>query len=162
MMIHAGIVAMRKMYAVVRSAICMIACGDSEVVIVTVCIARIDSHPPCVAYHINRTEEIVTIHKLTVLTIAEHIHEVLIAHIKQIVVIVYGIIITVNYIVNHFIHLIEEIEVNLIHIFVLAIVQSEFISHTVGEETGLATNIRQTHSCKTPDTDSCQGYKQDS
>lgn len=158
-MIHTGIVAVCKMDAIVSTTIGVIVHRYTKVEIVAICITCIDTHPPSAIYHIDRTIEIVAIDKSAVLTVTEHIHKVLIAHIEQIVIIVNGIVIAIHYIVNHLVHLIEEIKINLIYIIVLAVTESKFMSHTVGKEACLTTDFRQTHRRITLYTYSCQGYK---
>ena len=150
---------MSEVYAVVSPCISMVARRNTEVEVVAVGIAVPDAHPPRVTYHIYGTVEVVALHKLAVLTVAEHIHEVFVAHVEQVVVIVDGIVISVYHIVYHLIHLIEEVEVDFIHIVVLTVREPQLMSHTVGKEACLATDIGQTHRCKTLCTDSCQGYK---
>lgn len=158
-MIHTCIVTVCKVDTVVGTTVGVIMSRYTKVEIVAVSITRIDTHAPTPLYHIDRTVEIVAIDKPAVLTVTEYIHKVLIAHIEQVVVIVNGIVITIHYIIDYLVHLIEEVEINLIHIFVLAVAESKFISHTVGKETCFATDLRQTHRCITLCTYSCQGYK---
>ena len=105
------------------------------------------------------TEEVIAIDKLTILTTTQHIHQILITYIEQIVVIVNSIIITIYHIIYHLIHLVEKVKVYLVHILILTVVKSQFVSHTIGKETSLATDIKQIHRCITLCTDSCQSYK---
>ena len=119
--IPVSIIAEREVYAIVCTIIIVITYGHIEIEIVTITVAAPYSHRPFITYQMYGTEEVVSIHKLTVLPTAKHIHEVFITHIKQIVVIVDGIVIPKHHIVNHLIDLIEEIKINLIHIFVLTI-----------------------------------------
>lgn len=120
-MIPVGIVAVSKVDTVVGSNIGMIACRDAEVIVVAVGVAIPDAHTPCVAYHIYRTVEIVAIHKPAILAAAKHIHEILIAHVEQIVVIVDGIVVSIYHIINHLICLIKEVEVDFKHIIILTV-----------------------------------------
>lgn len=157
-LISVGIVAVSEVDTVVSSNIGVIACGDTEVIVIAVGVAIPDTHTPCVAYHIYRTIEIVAIHKPAVLAAAKHIHEILIAHVEQIVVIVDGIVVSIYHIVYDLVYLVEEVEVDFIHVIVLAVRQSEFVSHTVGEEAGFTTDVVQAHCSITLCTDSCQDY----
>jgi len=141
MVIHAGIVAVSEVYAVVSTDIRVVTCGGAEVEVVAVGIAIPDTHTPRVTYHIYGAVEVVALHKPAVLAVAEHIHEVFVAHVEQVVVIVDGIVVSVHHIVYHLIHLIEEVEVDFIHIVVLTVRESEFMSHTVCKEACLATDI---------------------
>ena len=158
-MIHTSIVTVSKMDTIVSTTIGVIVHRHTKVEIVAVSITRIDAHTPTSLYHIDRTVEIVTIDKSAVLTVTEHIHKVLIAHIEQIVIIVNGVVIAIHHIVNHLVHLIEEIEIDFIYIIVLAVTKSKFMSHTVGKEACLTTDFRQAHRRITLHTYSCQGYK---
>ena len=157
MLVSVSIETMGEMNAIVRTAIRVISDRNTEVEVVTVIIALPDAHSPGTAYHVYRAIEVVTFHELAVLSVAQHIHQVLITYIEQIVVIVNGIIVSEHHIVYHLIDLIEEVEVDFIHIVVLAVRESEFVSHTIGQEACFATDIAQTH-CHTLYTDSCQGY----
>lgn len=145
MCIDTCIVAIDVMYAIVSTNVSMIVHGYTEVEIVVVRILCIDTHSPSIAYHIDGAVEIVPIDKSTVLTTAKHIHKVFVAHIEQIIVVVYCIVISIYNIIDNLIHLKEEVKINFIYIFVLTIVQSELISHTVGKETCFSTNLRQAH-----------------
>ena len=156
--IPVGIVAVSEVDTVVGPDIGVIACRDAEVIVVAVGVATPDAHTPCVTYHIYRTIEIVAIHKPAVLAAAKHIHEILITHVEQVVVIVDGIVVSIYHIVYDLVHLVEEVEVDFIHVIVLAVRQSELVSHTVGEEAGFTTDVAQTHGCITLCTDSCQDY----
>lgn len=157
--IPVGIEAEREVYAIVRTIIIVIVHGRIVIVIVAIAVSAPYSHRPFATYQMYGTEEVVAIHKLTVLTAAKHIHQIFVAHIEQIVIIIDGIVISKHHIVEHFINLIEEVKIDFIHIFILTIRESELISHTITEEAGLAADIRQTHCCKTLCTDSCQSYK---
>ena len=156
--IHRCIVAVGKVYAVVGSAIGMIARGGAIIVVVAVGVAGIDTHTPSVPVHIQRTVEVVALDEAAVLPAAKHIHEVFVAHIEQIVVVVDGVVVAVRHIVDNFVDLVEEVEVYLIHVFILAVAEAQFVAHTVGKETCLAADIGQAHCRKTVCTDSCQGY----
>ena len=147
------------MYAIVSTTIVMIANGSTKVEIVTIIIARIDSQRPIITYHIDRTIEIITIDKLAILAITQYIQEVLITHIEQVVIIIHCIIIAIHDIINHLIYMIEEIEVDFVHIFILTIAESQLMAHTIGKETCFTTYITQTHCRPTVGTNSCQGYK---
>lgn len=105
MCIDASVIAMNKMYAIVSATVSMIVYRYTEVEIVVVRILCIDTHPPCIAYHMDRTVEIVPIDKSAVLTTTKHIHEVFVTYIEQIIVIVYRIVISVYNIIDNFIHL---------------------------------------------------------
>lgn len=159
MVVNTGIVAMCKVDAVMSATIRMIACGNTEIEVVAVGIAVPDTHSPRTTCHIYGTIEVVALHKPAVLTVAEHIQEVFVAHVEQVVVIVNGIVVSIHHIIYHLIHLIEKIKIDLIYIVVLTVRESEFMSHTVGKESCLSTDLGQTHRCKTLYTDSCQGYK---
>ena len=157
--IHRCIVAVGKVYAVVGSAIGMIARGGAIIVVVAVGVAGIDTHTPSVPVHIQRTVEVVALDEAAVLPAAKHIHEVFVAHIEQIVVVVDGVVVAVRHIVDDFVDLVEEVEVYLIHIFILAVAESKLVSHTVSEESCFTADVHNTHCCPTVDVNSCQGYK---
>ena len=157
--IQVGIVAVGKVYAIVGATIGVIACGCAEIEVVAVGVAVPDTHAPCVSCHIYRTVEVVAIDKPAVLAAAENIHEVFVAHVEQIVVVVDGIVVAIHHIVDYLIHLIQEVKVDFIYVVVLTVRESQFVSHTVGKEARLATDVGQTHRCITLCTDSCQSYK---
>ena len=159
MVIQSGVVAMSKVYTIVGTTIRIIAYRYTEVEVIAITITRIDAHTPLTTNQVYGTEEIIAIDKLTILTAAQHIHQVLISHVEQIVIIVNGIVITIRYIIYHLIHLVEEVKIYLVYILILAVAKSQFVSHTVSKETSLATDIKQTHRCITLCTDSCQSYK---
>ena len=159
MAIAISVITMNKVYTIMGTYIRMITHGSAIIIETKICIMRIDTHAPTIPHHIYRTIEIVTLHKTAILTITQHIHQVLIAHIEQVIIIVYRIIVSVHDIVNNLIHLIEEVKVNLIHILILAIAESQLMSHTVGKETCLTTDITHVHRRPTVGTDSCQSYK---
>ena len=123
-LIPVGIETEREVYAVVCTIIIMIIQGHIEVEIVAVTIAAPYSHRPFATNQMYGTEEVVAIHKPTILTAAKHIHQVFVAHIEQIVIIIDGIIISKHHIVEHFINLIEEVKIDFIHIFILTIRES--------------------------------------
>lgn len=158
MFVSVSIETMGEMNAIVSTVISVIGYGDAEVEVVAVIIAFPDAHSPSTAYHIQRTIEVIALHELAILSIAQHIHQILITYIEQIVVIVNGIVVSEHHIIYHLIDLIEEVKVDFIHIVVLAVRESEFVSHTIGQEACFATDIAQTH-CHTLCTDSCQGYQ---
>ena len=139
--ISVSIVTEVKVYAVVRTIIGQVACGSAKVEVVAIVISIPDAHTPRASCHVYRAEEVVTFHELAVLIVAQHIHEVLIAHIEQVVVIVYGIVISIHHIVNHLVHLIEEVKVYLIHILILAVREPKLMPHAVGEEACFATDF---------------------
>lgn len=147
------------MYAIVGTDIGCEAHGSTEVEVVTVCIVCPDAHSPRVPHHVKRTVEVVTVHEPAVLIVTEHIHEVLVAHVEQVVIIVDGVVISIHHIIDNLIHLIQEVEVDFVHIFKLAVREAQLMSHTVGQEARFATDIAQTHCCETLCADSCQGYK---
>ena len=159
MVIQVGIVAVNKVYTVVGSAICVIACGNTEVEVITVTIAVPYAHAPRIPYHIYRTIEIVALHKPTVLAATEHIHEVLITHIEQIVVVVDCIIVSIYHVVYHLVHLIQEVKVDFIHVIVLTVRESQLMSHTVSKEACLTTHVGQVHRGITLCANSCQSHK---
>lgn len=157
-MIHAGIVAVGKVDAVVGSAIGVVAHGRTEVEVVAVGIALPDAHTPRVAHHVEGTVEVVAADKLAVLAVAEHIHEVFVAHVEQVVVVVHRIVVSVYHIVNHLVHMIEEVEVYLIHILILTVREAQLVPHAVAQEACFVTYLAQAHRCEALCTDSCQGY----
>ena len=81
-MIHTGIVAVSKVNSVVGATIGVIMNRYIKVEVVAISIPRIDAHAPMPLYHIDRTIEIVALDEPAVLTVAEHIHKVFIAHIE--------------------------------------------------------------------------------
>lgn len=119
--IQSSIVAVAEVDTVVGTAISMVACGYAEVEVVAVVVTVPDTHSPGMTYHIYRTEEVVAVDKSTVLTATEHINEVLVAHIEQIVVVVYSIVISIYYIVDYLVYLIQEVKVDFIHVVVLTV-----------------------------------------
>ena len=157
--IYAGIVAVDKMDAVVGTVVGEVAGRNAEVVEAPVGVTLPDTQAPRMAYHIEGAEEVVAPHKPAVLTATEHVHEVFVAHVEQVVIVVYGVVVSVYHIVYHLIRLVEEIEVDLVDVVVLAVRQSELVAHTVGKEACLATHVGNAHRCPTLCTDSCQGYK---
>lgn len=159
MVVHAGIIAMLEVYAVVCTNIGMIAGGSIEVEIVTIVVALIDAQPPRVTYHIDGTVEVVAVDESTVLAVAQHVHQIFVAHIKQVVIVVDGIIVAVYDIVDNLAHLIQEVEIDFIHIIILAVIESELVAHAVGKEAGIATDVMQVYRRKTLCADSCQGYR---
>jgi hypothetical protein len=121
MVIHTSIIAMSKVYSIVSTAIGMIACGYAEIEVIAIVVAVPYTHSPRMPYHIYRTVEVVTINKSTVLTTTEYIHKIFVTHVEQVVIVVYSIIISIYYIIDHFINLIQEIKVDFIHIIVLTV-----------------------------------------
>lgn len=158
MLVSVGIETVRKMYAAVSAIIRIVERGDAKVEIVAIRITIPDTHTPRAIHHIDGAIEVVAIHKLTILAIAKHIHQVLVAHIEQIVVIVDGIVVSEHHIVEHLIGLVEKIKVDFKHIVILSVRESELMSHTVGKEARLVANLVHTHRSKTLHTDSCQDY----
>jgi hypothetical protein len=118
------IVTVRKVYAIVCSTITVIAYGCAVVEVVTVIVVCIDTHSPTISYHIDRAIEVIAVDESTILATTQYIHEIFVTHIEQIIVVVYSIIVSVYYIVNDLIGIVKEVEVNLIHIFILAIAES--------------------------------------
>ena len=119
--IQSCIIAVGKVNTVVGTNIRVVACGHAEVEVVAVVVTVPDTHSPRTTYHIYRTVEVVTVDESTVLTATEHIHEVFIANIEQIVVIVNSIVVSIYYIVYYLVHLIQEVKVDFIHVVVLTV-----------------------------------------
>jgi hypothetical protein len=94
---------------------------NAKVEVVAVRIAIPDAHSPSTSRHIDGAIEVVACHKPTILAITKYIHQVLVAHIEQIVVIVDGIIVSEHHIVEHLVGLVEEIKVDFKHIVILAV-----------------------------------------
>lgn len=131
MQVSVGIETVRKMYAAVSTIIRIVERGDAKVEIVAIRITIPDTHTPRAIHHIDGAIEVVAIHKLTILAIAKHIHQVLIAYIEQIVVIIDGIIVSEHHIVEHLVGLMKEIKVDFKHIVILTVRESELVSHAV-------------------------------
>lgn len=119
--IQSCIIAVGKVNTVVGTNIRVVACGHAEVEVVAVVVTIPDTHSPRTTYHIYRTVEVVTVDESTVLTATEHIHEVFVAHIKQVVIIVNSIVVSIYYIVYYLVHLIQEVKVDFIHVVVLTV-----------------------------------------
>ena len=119
--IQSCIIAVGKVNTVVGTNIRVVACGHAEVEVVAVVVTIPDTHSPRTTYHIYRTVEVVTVDESTVLTATEHIHEVFVAHIKQVVIIVNSIVASIYYIVYYLVHLIQEVKVDFIHVVVLTV-----------------------------------------
>lgn len=119
--IQSCIIAVGKVNTVVGTNIRVVACGHAEVEVVAVAVTIPDTHSPRTTYHIYRTVEVVTVDESTVLTATEHIHEVFVAHIEQVVVIVNSIVVSIYYIVYYLVHLIQEVKVDFIHVVVLTV-----------------------------------------
>lgn len=120
-LIQSCIVTVSEVDTVVGTDISMVACGDAEVEVVAIVVTVPDTHSPRVTYHIYRTVEVVAVDKSTILTATKHIHEVFVAHIEQVVVVVYSIVVSIYYIVDYVVHLIQEVKVNFIHVVVLTV-----------------------------------------
>jgi len=119
--IQSSIIAVGKVNTVVGTNIRVVACGHAEVEVVAVVVTIPDTHSPRTTYHIYRTVEVVAIDESTVLTATEHIHEVFVAHIEQVVIIVNSIIVSIYNIVDYLVHLIQEVKVDFIHVVVLTV-----------------------------------------
>ena len=119
--IQSSIIAVGKVNTVVGTNIRVVACGHAEVEVVAVVVTIPDTHSPRTTYHIYRTVEVVTVDESTVLTATEHIHEVFVAHIEQVVIIVNSIVVSIYYIVDYLVHLIQEVKVDFIHVVVLTV-----------------------------------------
>ena len=132
MVVSVGIETVCEVYAAMSSIISIVDGRGAKVEIVAVRITFPDAHSPSATHHIDGTIEIVTLHKPTILATAKYIHQILVTHIKQIVVIVDGIVVSEDHIVEHLVGLVEEIKVNFKHIVILAVRETELMSHTVG------------------------------
>ena len=119
--IQSSIIAVGKVNTVVGTNIRVVACGHAEVEVVAVVVTIPDTHSPRTTYHIYRTVEVVAVDESTVLTATEHIHEVFVAHIEQVVIIVNSIVVSIYYIVYYLVHLIQEVKVDFIHVVVLTV-----------------------------------------
>jgi hypothetical protein len=91
----------------------------------------VDAEKPSTCSHSNRAIEIVQVHETTILTVSQHPAKVIIAKVQSIVVIIDSPLITVYHIIHCVAERVDEIVIDLIYIFVLAVVQSQFISHLV-------------------------------
>ena len=100
MAVVCGVVAVSEVYAIVCSTIAMVAHGGAIVEVVAVIVVCIDAHAPAVAYHIYRTVEVITVDKLAVLAATQHIHEVFVTYIEQIVVVVYRVVVSIYHVVD--------------------------------------------------------------
>jgi hypothetical protein len=121
MLISISIETVCEVYATMSTIISIVEGRNAKVEVVAVRIAIPDAHSPSTSRHIDGAIEVVACHKPTILATAKHIHQVLVAHIEQIVVIVDGIVVAIYHIVNNLVCLIEEVEVYLIHIFILSV-----------------------------------------
>ena len=119
--IHSCIIAVGKVNTVVGTNIRVVACGHAEVEVVAIVVTIPDTHSSRTTYHIYRAVEVVAVDESTVLTATEHIHEVFVAHIEQVVVIVNSIVVSIYYIVYYLVHLIQEVKVDFIHVVVLTV-----------------------------------------
>jgi hypothetical protein len=91
--------------------------------------------------------EILQIHEPAILTIAEHVAEVVVAQIESIIIVLDSPLVTIDNIVERVAQRIDEVEVYLVYIFILTIAQSQLISHLVGEVESFFTNSAVAHAC---------------
>ena len=89
--------------AVVQASIGVEDRGSSVVEVRTVGVVRIDSESPISTRVIDGAEEVLYLEESPVLTATEHVAKIVVAHIKQIVIVVDGIVVAEDYVVDDFV-----------------------------------------------------------
>ena len=90
----------------------------------TVGVVRVDTEGPIATRVIDRTEEVLNSEESPILAATEHITEVVVAHVKQIVIVVDGIVIAEDYVVDDFVDIPEVVVVDLENVLKLSTAES--------------------------------------
>jgi len=144
--------------AEVRSGIDVIDAGKPVVEVVTVVVPLVDAEDEVRAGVVDGTVEILPSQEFLELTATEHIAQVFVAEVEQIIIVVDCIVVAINHVVNHLIDIPEEVVVDFIDIYPLFVGEPQFITHPVGQEPGFATNLHGAEHCARIQTDGCQDH----
>ena len=145
--------------AVVQASIGVEDRGSSVVEVRAVGVVRIDSESPISARVIDGAEEVLYLEESPVLTATEHVAKIVVAHVKQVVVVVDGIVIAEDYVVDDFVDIPEVVVVNLENVLKLSTAESEFVAHAVAQEACLPADFGITEACKAAHADGCQSQR---
>ena len=108
-------------------------------------ISDINPERPAPTAHINRAEEVGSLHETGVLPATQHPTQIVIAHIQIIIVTVQRPFLTPQHIIHQITHTGNEVIINFIHIVILCCIQVQFISHLIRKETRLFTYSTVAH-----------------
>ena len=144
--------------AEVSTGIDVIDAGKPIVEVVAVVIVLVDAEDEVRAGVIEGTVEILPPHEFLELTAAEHIAQILVAEVEQIVVVVDCIVVAIDHVVDHLIDVPEEVVVDFIDIDPLFVREPQFVTHPVGQEPGFATDLHGAEHCARIQTDGCQDH----
>jgi len=144
--------------AVVCTYIHVIDAGNSIIEVVAVAIALVDAEDEVRPGIIDGTIEILPLQEPFELAAAQHIAEVLVTDIEQIVIVVDCIVITEDHVVDDFVDVPKEVVVDLIDINPLFTGQIQFVAHPVGKEASFATNLHGAEHCASIQIDGCQDH----
>ena len=144
--------------AIVCTHIHIIDAGNSVVEVVTVAVALVDAEDEVRTGVIEGTIEVLPFQEPLELAATEHVAEVLVADVKQIIVVVDCVVVAKDHIIDDFVDVPEKVVVDLIDINPLLAGQIQFVTHPVGEEASFATNLHGAEHCASIQTDGCQDH----
>ena len=144
--------------AVVSTGIDVIDAGKPIVEVVAVVVTLVYAEDEVRAGVIDGTVEILPPHEFLELTATQHIAQVLVAEVEQIVVVIDCIVVAVDHVVDHLVDIPEEVVVDFIDIDPLFVREPQFVTHPVGQEPGFATDLHGAEHCARIQTDGCQDH----
>ena len=106
-----------------------------------VAIDRIDAERPVLARAVDWAIEVVELHELRKLAGIKHIAHIFVAHVKQAIILVDGVMIAIHHIVHDAIGRIDEVIVDLVAVIVLHRRKVELVGHAVAQEARVAADI---------------------
>jgi len=129
----------------VSAIIALIMMRLSEIKMIHISINLINTEQPTVMRRINGTEEIIHIHKSTVLRCRKDPTQIVIAIIQELIITVDCSRVSAHHIVHDVTDIVDEVVVHFIHIVILHGTQTELVCHTVGKETCIFTHLALAH-----------------
>ena len=144
--------------AIVCTCIHIIDAGNSVIEVVTVVVALVDAEDEVRTGVIEGTIEVLPFQEPLELAATEHIAKVLVADVKQIIVVVDCVVVAKDHVVDDFVDVPEKVVVDLIDINPLLAGQIQFVTHPVGEEASFTTNLHGAEHCASIQTDGCQDH----
>jgi hypothetical protein len=108
------------MDAVMSTCVVMVGCGQAIVEVRAVGIMQVDAERPVRTRTVDRSVEVVPAKELAVLTATEHMAEVFVADVEQVVIIIDRVVVAEHDIIYDFIDVPEEVVVDFVHVVELS------------------------------------------
>lgn len=142
-----GVVVMR---AIVPATIRPVVIRATEVEMIVIRISNVDAEVPPSTTGIDGAIEIIGSQEATVLRVAQHPAQIIIAHIQRLVIVVQCPLITAHHLVHQVAYRGDKVIVYLVSIVVLSGIHVQLMRHFIGQEASLFPNpaiAHRRHTC---------------